>query len=315
MKNPVLVTRIQRASGNDGPGLRTTVFLKGCFFKCPWCHNPETIDPGYEIFYHNNKCVRCGTCVEVCPENAISPIGPNGEFPVIDRSKCVGCMDCVEACPGGALEKVGQVMSIDEIMAEVVRDKLFYETSGGGMTVSGGEPLYHPEFTLALLKKAKDAGIHTCLDTTASVRWEIINKVLDYVDIVLLDRKSNDSAKVYSMTGMSRDLVKENTRKMAGKGTKIALRLPIIPGFNFTQDNKDSLVGFNHIEPLLEFVQELRESIVSIDLLPFHNFAEKKYASLNWKYKYNGWPSMEKEELKPLASILEKHGFKVTIGG
>ncbi len=313
MKDPVLVTRIQRASGNDGPGMRTTVFLKGCFFKCPWCHNPETISPGYDIYYHRDKCLRCGKCVEVCPENAISPVGPDGEYPVMDRGKCVKCMDCVKACPAGALEQVGMALSTEEIMTEVVRDRLFYETSGGGMTVSGGEALYHPEFTLDLLKKAKASGIHTCLDTTASIRWEILDSVLDYVDILLFDIKTMDGAKLESITGVSLGLIKENAVKMAGRGTKMALRIPIIPGFNFTPDDEDA--SAECFRQILPFALELKESIVSIDLLPFHNFAEKKYENLNMPYNYNGLASLEKGAVRPFTDIFEKHGFAVTIGG
>jgi len=313
MKIPVLVSRIQRSSYNDGPGLRTTVFLKGCFFRCPWCHNPETINPKVEIFNHEGKCQRCNICAEICPEKAITPVGPNGEYPVRDRSKCVGCMECVEACPSDALEKVGDAMSTEEIMDEVKRDRLFYEHSGGGMTVSGGDPLFHPEFTLDLLKKAKNEKIHTCLDTTASHRWEILDKLLDYVDIVLVDIKNMDGAKLESITGVSISLVKENALKMAERGVKMALRLPVIPGFNYTQGDIDD--SSEYFRQVLAFAQEIRKSVVSIDLLPFHNFAEKKYESLDRKYNYKGLPSMEKKELRPFIDIFEKCGFKVTIGG
>jgi len=309
----VLVSRIQRSSFNDGPGLRTTVFLKGCFFKCPWCHNPETIKPGVEVYYHRDKCQRCNKCAEICPEKAITPVGPNGEYPVRDRSKCVGCMKCVEVCPADALEKVGDAMSIEEIMDEVKRDRLFYENSGGGMTVSGGDPLFHPEFTLDLLKKAKNAKIHTCLDTTASYRWEILDKVLDDVDIVLIDMKSMDGAKLESTTGVSLSLVKENVIKMAERGVKMALRLPVIPGFNFTQGDIDG--SFEYFNQVLAFAKKIRKSVVSIDLLPFHNFAEKKYENLDRKYNCRGLSSMEKEELSPFMDMFEKSGFKVTIGG
>lgn len=308
-----LVTRIQRSSYNDGPGLRTTVFIKGCFFKCPWCHNPENINPDPEIYYYHDKCQRCGTCAEICPENAITRVGPQGEYPVRDRNKCVKCMKCVEACPAEALEKVGDALSIDEIIAEVVRDRLFYQTSGGGMTVSGGEPLYHPGFTHDLLKQAKDAAIHTCLDTTANVRWEALDKVLDYVDLVLLDTKTMDPIKLKRWVGASLDLIRENALKMARKGAKLRLRLPIIPDFNFKQNNNDLSARF--LKQVSAFARELGESVVGVDLLPFHNFAEKKYENLDMEYKFKGWPSMEKSEIRPFLTIFEGNGYEVTIGG
>ena len=308
-----LVTRIQRSSYNDGPGLRTTVFIKGCFFKCPWCHNPETINPETEIYYDHDKCLRCGKCVEICPENAITPVGPKGEYPVRDNNKCIRCMQCVEVCPADALEKVGDALSVDAIITEVIRDRLFYQTSGGGMTVSGGEPLYNPEFTYDLLKKAKDAAIHTCLDTTANVKWEILDKVLNYVDIVLLDVKTMDSIKLKTLVGASLDRIRENAVKMAKRGTNIRLRLPLVPDFNFVQDNKD--ISSQYFEQVLAFAKELGESVVGIDLLPFHNFAEKKYENLDMEYTYKGCPSMEKAEVKPFLEIFEGNGFEVTIGG
>ena len=311
--SPALVTRIQRSSYNDGPGLRTTVFIKGCFFKCPWCHNPENINPEAEIYYYHDKCRRCGKCSEICPENAITPVGPKGEYPIRNRNKCVGCLKCVEACPADALEKVGDALSIDEIIAEVARDRLFYQASGGGMTVSGGEPLCYPEFTHDLLKKAKDAAIHTCLDTTANVRWEILDKVLNYVDLVLLDTKAMDATKLKNVVGVSLDFIRENAVKMAKRGSKMRLRLPIIPDFNFARDNKN--ISDEYFRQVLAFAKELGGSVVGIDLLPFHNFAEKKYENLDMEYKYKGWPSMEKAEVRPFLEIFQGSGFEVTIGG
>ena len=311
--SPALVTRIQRSSYNDGPGLRTTVFIKGCFFKCPWCHNPENINPEAEIYYYHDKCRRCGKCSEICPENAITPVGPKGEYPIRNRNKCVGCMKCVEACPAEALEKVGDALSIDEIIAEVARDRLFYQNSGGGMTVSGGEALYHPEFTHDLLRKAKDVAIHTCLDTTGNVKWEVLDKVLNYVDLVLLDAKTMDATKLKTLVGASLDLIRENALKMAKRGSKIRLRLPIIPDFNFAKGNKN--ISDEYFKQVLAFAKELGESVVGIDLLPFHNFAEKKYENLDMEYKYKGRPSMEKAEVSPFLEIFRGNGFEVTIGG
>lgn len=302
-----LITNIQRFSINDGPGVRTTVFFKGCPLKCPWCHNPETINPDAEFFYVKEKCVRCGQCAEVCPVGAITPPGPNGEYPVRDREKCNLCLKCVEVCPAGALVRVGNRLTIDEVMKEVKSDEVFYKSSGGGMTISGGEVLMHPEFATELLKEAKDFFIHTCIDTSGYAEWEDVEKVLRYVDMVLLDIKHMDDELHKKATGVSNGLILNNARKMASKGVKIRIRVPIIPGFNDTDEN---------IERVAIFAKELGASVVGVDIMPYHNWAERKYEQLDREYLLKGMPALTSEEVEDFVEIFKKHGFgDVTIGG
>jgi pyruvate formate lyase activating enzyme len=300
------VTNVQRFSINDGPGIRTTIFLKGCPLKCIWCHNPECINSYEEFYYIEKKCTRCGLCAITCPENAITPPGPNGEPPVRDREKCNRCMKCVDACPNEALVRVGNFSTIDEIMREVRSDEVFYKHSGGGMTVSGGEPTFHPEFTLELLKEAKKSRIHTVLDTCGYAKWEIYEKLLDYVDLVLVDIKCMDSKKHQEVTGVPNELILSNIKRMAERGTKMRIRLPIIPDVSDSEE---------HIERVAEFVKELGESVVGVDLLPFHNWAETKYDQLDRSYAFKGLESMVADDVEDFKQMLESYGFAVTVGG
>ena len=306
MDNNVLVTNVQRFSTNDGPGIRTTVFLKGCHLKCPWCHNPECINPYKEFYYLEKNCLKCGHCAEVCPEGAIDFQGVNGEFPKRDRKKCTRCMICVNECPYGALETVGREWTFDELIKEVEADKLFYENSGGGLTVSGGECLDYPEFTAGLLKLAKDAGIHTCLDTSGFAPWKSIEQVLPYTDLVLFDIKCMDSRKHLEATGVSNEIILRNAQKIADATKKMRLRLPIIPGFN------DEL---RHIEEVVKFARELGPAVEGIDLLPFHNWAEGKYKQLDIVYAFAGVEALFPEHVAEFQKIIENNGFEVTIGG
>ena len=350
------ITNIQRFSVNDGPGIRTTVFLKGCPLRCAWCHNPETINPLQEFFYDEERCIRCGECAKACPVEAIQPpvrrkfvkdieVKPiisssgsildkinNGTFrsdsmelpnmasiveenstdnmapPVFDRDKCIRCMSCVTACRYGALTAVGRSTTIDEVYKEVLEDKSFYDTSGGGMTISGGEPLMQPDVTLELLKLAKRDGIHTALDTTGLAKWETIERILPFVDLVLFDVKTLDDAKHRKWTGVSNRLILENIRKIAQFGTKIRVRCVIVHNVNYWD--------LSHAMNVVEFAKTLGESVVGIDIMPYHNFADKKYEKLGRNHIFKGFPNLSKDEVEEYRDLIEKNGnWKPTIGG
>jgi len=266
-----LVFNIQRCSVNDGPGIRTTVFLKGCPLRCLWCHNPESSTPGMQLMLDAGRCIGCGRCIDACPNGLHRFTGEGGHQ--IDRTLCTACGACAAAC-AGALSLVGKKMTIDAILKEVMKDRAFYRHSGGGMTLSGGEPLMHPEFTLALLKGAKEAGLHTCIETSGYARPADIEALLPYVDIFLWDIKECDPQRHKAYTGVSNERILENLRLINSRGAAIILRCPIIPGMN------DRAEHFAFIAALAE---EL-DGVTRVDVEPYHPLGKSKAESLGQTY-------------------------------
>jgi len=301
-----LITEIQRYCTNDGPGIRSLIFFKGCSLNCPWCHNPETKSPEVDIYYHQDKCQQCGKCIENCPQEAISWRSPKKEAISIDKEKCNKCLKCIEGCPAKALEKVGEALTFEQIVDEALRDKAFYETSNGGVTLSGGDPLFFPEFSLKLLKKFKAEMIHTAVETAGYVRWEILKEIAEYTDLFLYDVKCMDSTIHKKFIGVDNKLILNNLKKLSATKANIRIRVPVIPGFN---DNKENF------RLMVDYLHALKNSVIAVDLLPFHNSAEKKYIQLGLNYAYKGKPFMEKEEVKWIKDFLEKNNVTTTVGG
>jgi pyruvate formate lyase activating enzyme len=261
------VFNIQRYSIHDGPGIRTTVFLKGCPLRCFWCQNPESQRKEPEILLFEDNCTRCGRCVEACPSGASSL---SDTASVIDRSKCTGCGKCAEVCPNEARKLTGAAMTVDEVMEEVMRDASFYKNSGGGVTLSGGDPIAQPEFALALLRSCKGAGLHTALDTTGFTGWETLEKLLEYTDLVLFDIKQIDDVKHREGTNVSNKSILENARRIAGL-KPMRVRVPLIPGYNDSREEIRALARFVRSE--LGFVE--------IDLHPYNKLGEVKWERLD----------------------------------
>jgi len=257
------VFNIQRFSIHDGPGIRTTVFLKGCPLECLWCHNPEGISARAQLSYDARKCVGCGRCVDVCPRGAHSM--RDGAH-ALDRALCDGCGACAEACPAGALELVGSEVSVDDVMAEVMRDAAFYETSGGGMTLSGGEPLAQPEFAEGLLARAKAEGLHTCLDTSGHAPWDAFERVAGLVDLFLFDCKATGPGRHEELTGVTNELILKNLRRLHAEGARIRLRCPLVPGVNDAPEHLDGVARLAEGLPNIE----------GLEILPYHALATAK---------------------------------------
>lgn len=270
-----LIFNVQRFSLHDGPGIRTTVFLKGCPLRCFWCHNPEGLHPWPEVQFFPGRCVGCGECEKVCPQGAQQVLADGRRF--YDRGRCTQCGACVEACVAESLRLVGKRVTLDEALGEVLADRAFYETSGGGVTLSGGEPFIQPAFTRALLTACKAEGLHTAIETSAFCPWEAMEAVLPVTDLWMVDIKHLDGEKHRQATGVSNRQILENIRRLAETGQPLVLRVPVVPGVNDTPAE---------IGAIAEFVQTLNlrrarsAPPLSLELLPFHRLAGEKYRSL-----------------------------------
>ena len=220
---------IKRFAVHDGDGIRTTVFLKGCPLKCVWCHNPESISFDVQLAYYENKCISCGECVNVCPTKAHFIENDIHKF---NREKCVGCGKCESVCLGEALKIYGNEMTVDELLPTLLEDKDFYENSGGGVTLSGGECLMHPDFCAELLKELKNNGIHTAVDTCGFIKKDSLDKVMPYTDIFLYDVKAYDEDVHIKCTGQSNKLIIDNLKYIDSKNKKIEIRIPYVPEYN-----------------------------------------------------------------------------------
>lgn len=265
------VFNIQKFSVHDGPGIRTTVFLKGCPLRCLWCHNPEGLSRESEIEFEPVKCIACGFCAAAC-ENECHAFTEEDGGVRHDylREGCVRCGKCIGSCVAGALRTVGQEMTVGEVMSKVLADKIFYEKSGGGMTVSGGEPFFQPEFTLDLLKSAKEAGLHTAIETCGFCRTEVIERALPFVDLFLFDYKATGADVHKRLTGVDPALILANMRYISEHGGKIVLRCPIIPTANDTDE---------HFSTIASLACEL-DRIVSVELEPYHPLGTGKAPKL-----------------------------------
>lgn len=288
-----LVFDIQRFSIHDGPGIRTTVFLKGCSLRCFWCHNPESIRPKPELQSFPTKCIGCGECVTACPEgvHAIR----DGER-VMLWAQCVACGRCVEACFPGALVMAGKSMSSDEVVTEVLRDRAFYERSGGGVTLSGGEPALQKEFSREILSACKDQGIHTAIETAANCRWDDLEELLSVTDLVMMDIKHIDSEKHRAATGVSNERILANAERLAASGKPIIFRVPVIPTVNDSPEEIGAIASF--VKRIAGGSPDIR-----LELLPFHRLAADKYRSLGLEYRAGQLPELDKARMEMLRDI------------
>ncbi|OQA88697.1 MAG: Benzylsuccinate synthase activating enzyme [Lentisphaerae bacterium ADurb.Bin242] len=262
-----LVFDIQKFSVNDGPGIRTTVFLKGCPLHCIWCHNPESQKTEREFFFEAKKCIFCQQCGRVCPKHCHTF---ENKVHSIDRAKCIHCGKCTEVCFPGALEEVGKCMSVGEIVAEVRKDKIFYDNSGGGVTLSGGEPMLFPEFSSDLLRMCKEEEIHTAIETSGFCAEKYLFEILPYTDLFLYDIKAVNQEKHKKFTGVDNSPILANLHRLDEAGAAFILRCPLIPGLNDSEAD---------LEALAELANSLK-NIRQIDLEPYHPLGENKHMLL-----------------------------------
>lgn len=295
------ISDIKHYAINDGPGIRVTVFLKGCPLTCAWCHNPESISPEREVMYIANRCIQCGECIKVCPHDALHF---EKRKIVCDRSKCTLCEECTDACPTLALEIVGEEMSPKELIEVIEKDHASFEQSGGGVTFSGGEPLMQPEFLLELLKLCRERRVHTVLDTSGYGDTEELMRIAEFTDLFLFDLKLANPDDHLQWTGVETDLIHANLRKLCERGANIIFRMPMIHRVNC--DKKD-------IKKTAELIISLPGNNHHIDLLLWHNIAVKKYEQLNKAYAHaDSFEEPTPKELSAAVMIFAKHGIEAS---
>ena len=274
-----VVFNIQKFTIHDGPGIRTELFLKGCSLRCEWCSNPESWRRNTEVGIYASKCIskeKCGACENVCPvEGAIN--FENGMIESINRDLCTNCMKCSNSCPSDAIKAWGKMMTVEECMEIIRKDKGFYDKSGGGVTVSGGDPLVQSDFVMELFKACKQENIQTCIESTFYAKWEQIEKVLPYTDLIISDIKHMNSEIHKKHTGVDNHLILENLQKLANEGREMILRIPVIPNVNDDMENIEKTADF--------IIDKLNGKVRTLQLLSFMRLGEEKYQSLGIEYK------------------------------
>jgi pyruvate formate lyase activating enzyme len=305
-----IVFNIQRFSIHDGPGIRTTVFMKGCSLRCFWCHNPEGLRPGAEVQYFPDRCIGDGECARLCVAGAHEFV--EGRH-IYHRDLCSTCGECVSFCYAEALELTGRRATADEVLAEVLRDRPFYESSGGGVTLSGGDPLLQPDFALALLQGCKREGVHTAIETAASCRWDDLELLLPFIDLVMMDLKLMDPQAHRAATGVTNERILANARKLAEQGTPLVIRVPVIPTVNATPDDIAAIATFVYELAMVgrQYGHYVTGDPPHLELLPFHRLAESKYRSLGQDYRVRDLDAPDGETMDRLAEVARSCGVVV----
>jgi len=297
-----LIFDIQKFSVHDGPGIRTLIFLKGCGLRCLWCSNPESQLKRPELMLYPEKCIGCHKCMEVCPTGAV--FSRNGKI-YFSKELCKACGKCAEVCPAEARRLVGNYLTVDEVLKEIDKDRMFYRTSGGGVTFGGGEPLLYPDFVVELSKACREKYINTSVETCGYVPWEHIEKAAPYLDLIMFDLKHMDSKAHKKLCGRSNRLILSNLKKLSKlHSSEIIVRMPVIPTVNDSGEN---------LKKTAEFVASLGNAVSRIEIMPYHTFGVKKYERLGRTYQLKEKEVPSDEHMKSVKGILEAHKVPVKI--
>lgn len=305
IERKALIFNVQKYNMYDGPGVRTLVFFKGCPLRCKWCANPEGLERKYQIMFKSDSCINCGACVSVCPAS-IHFISKELKHEMHRNIDCIGCRKCENACTESALSIVGEVKTVSELMEIIKEDVMFYDVSGGGVTLGGGEVLMQPEFATNLLMTCKQEGINTAIETSGYAKLESILKVAQFTDLFLFDIKHVDAQRHYELTGVHNERILENLKELLKRRYNVKVRMPLLKGIN---DKRDE------IESVIEFLMPFREykNFKGIDLLPYHKMGVNKYTQLEMEYPIEGDPSLSSEELDMIESWIKKYDFPVVV--
>lgn len=300
------IFNVQKYNMYDGPGVRTLIFFQGCPLRCKWCANPEGMIKKYRVMFKSNSCVNCGACVSVCPVGIHTISNESLKHEVNRNIECIGCRKCVDACLNSALSIVGEVKTISELVEIVEEDRAFYEASGGGVTLGGGEVLMQPEAASSLLMACKQEGINTAIETCGYSKLELVLKVAEFTDLFLFDIKHINSDKHFELTGVRNEQILENLKELLRRKYKVKIRMPLLKGVNDRKEDIEDIIKF--LIPFKDY-----KNFKGIDLLPYHKMGVNKYKQLGIEYPIEGDPSLSNEDLNKIEGWIKKYDLSVKV--